>query len=148
MKLTRKILASLLALVLVLLMLPAAFAAEGKTYVLDTTADLEACAAGDKADGETQVVNDYFTIYYSAKTKIDSSKKNFDDGYAATQRLNFGGKVAFGDDVKNVIEINTSAAATVKLWWVANKDGREMGIFNASGEVLILRSGQTPVVLG
>lgn len=136
MKLTRRIFASVIALIMVMLMLPTAFAAESNVYVLDTTTDLAACDKGAKADGETEVVGDYFTIHYSEKTKIDGSKKNFDDGYTATQRLNFGGKVAFGDTVKNVVEINTSGAATIKLWWVANKDGREMGVFNANGEVL------------
>ena len=72
----------------------------------------------------------------SAKTKIDGSEKNFDDGYTATQRLNFGGKTSFGDPMKNAVKFVTSTAATVKIWWVSGGDGREMAICDGSGNVI------------
>ena len=101
-------------------------------YVLDATTDLPAMAAGEKADGDTMTVADYFTIVFSAKTKIDGSNKTFDDGYTATQRLNFGGTSAF-DPMKNAVKFTTSAPATVKLWWVCGGDGRTMTIWDKDG---------------
>ena len=141
MKMTRKILASVLALVMVLMMLPAAFAAEEEnTYVLDTTADLTAMAAGAKADGETEDINDYFTIYYSSKTKIDESNKTFADGYQGSQRLSFGGKtVVTADEVKNAVEFTTSNPATVTIWWVQGgeaNDTRQVGIYDVDGNIV------------
>lgn len=110
--------------------------AEAETHVLDATNDLAAIAAGDKADGETETVADYFTVHYGAKTKIDSSKKDFEDGYSATQRLNFQGKTVFGDTVSYAVSFTTSAAATVKIWWVSGGDGRQFHLFDANGTEL------------
>ncbi|MBQ8167345.1 MAG: hypothetical protein IJZ96_09975, partial [Lachnospiraceae bacterium] len=58
-------------------------------YVLDATTDLTAMAAGAKADGDTEKAgtDDYFTVIYSASTKVDGSNKTFDDGYTASQRF-------------------------------------------------------------
>ncbi len=102
------------------------------TYVLDATADLAAFAEKTKTDGETQQAGteDYFTLIYSAKTKVDGSKKDFSDGYSATQRVNFGGSASMD---KNAIKFTTSGAATVKIWWVSGGTGRQMQILDASG---------------
>ena len=48
--------------------------AEDNVHVLDCTADLTAMAQGEKADGDTTLVKDFFTVIYSAKTKIDGNK--------------------------------------------------------------------------
>ena len=115
---------------------PEAPAASG--YVLDTTTDLAALAQGDKADGDNESAgtNGYFTVFYSAKTKVDGSNKTFDDGYTASQRLNFGGKSEVGEVNKNVVMFKTSNPATVKIWWVSGGDGREMAIWDASGNTV------------
>ena len=134
----KRFLSAFLAIVMVLALMPAmampASAEEG-VYILDATTDLAAMAAGEKADGDTQEVgtDGYFTIVYSSKTKIDGSEKTFDDGYAATQRINFGGSSAF-DPMKNVVRFTTSAPATVKLWWVSGGDGRTMTIWDKAGD--------------
>ena len=102
-------------------------------FILDTTADLKAFAQGDKADGDSEKAgtNDYFTLLYSAKTKVDSSSKTFDDEYAASQRVNFGGTAAID---KNAIKFTTSNAATVKVWWVEGGDNnRQITILDAAG---------------
>ena len=102
-------------------------------FILDTTADLTAFAQGDKVDGDTEKAgtNDYFTLLYSAKTKVDSSSKTFDDGYAASQRVNFGGTAATD---KNAIKFTTSSAATVKVWWVEGGDNyRQITVLDAAG---------------
>ncbi len=111
--------------------------AEPKDYILDTTADLTAFAQGAKADGDTEVVGteDFFTLIYSAKTKVDSSSKTFEDGYAATQRVNFGGAAAPG--TKNVIKFTTDNSSTVKVWWVeGGDDNRQIAIYDASGNAV------------
>ncbi|MGN0426714.1 MAG: pectinesterase family protein [Agathobacter sp.] len=102
-------------------------------FVFDATADLTAFAAGTKADGDIEKVGteNYFTLLYSAKTKVDGSSKTFDDGYAATQRVNFGGAAS---TEKNAIKFTTNNAATVKVWWVeGGDDNRQIAILNASG---------------
>ena len=111
---------------------------EPVTYVFDSTLDHEAMDQGAKADGDTATFADgFFTIHYSAKTKVDGSKKNFDDSYTATQRLSMGGKTSIGSIVKNAIEFTTDEAATVTIWWVCGGDGREIEIFDANGNVIM-----------
>ena len=111
---------------------------EPVTYVFDSTLDHEAMDQGAKADGDTATFADgFFTIHYSAKTKVDGSKKNFDDGYTATQRLSMGSKTSIGDTIKNAIEFTTDEAATVTIWWVCGGDGREIEIFDANGNVIM-----------
>ena len=118
---------------------------EPVTYVFDATADLVACAKGDKADGETEVVgtDGFFTVHYSTNTKIDSSKKTFDDGYSATQRLNFGGKTVIGGTIKNALEFTTEGPVTITIWWVKNGDSaRPVEILDASGNVVASDPGE------
>ncbi len=112
---------------------------ETKEYILDATADLTAAAAGTFADGDSSKAgtDNYFTLYYSAKTKIDSSKKTFDDGYEATQRINFGGKLDAATP-KNAISFTTGGKATVKVWWVeGGDDNRQITIVNSNGEEIV-----------
>ena len=126
---------SLLLLLLLASLLPFAALAED-VHVLDATADLPAMAQGEKADGETALFKDYFTVMYSAKNKIDGSNKAFDDGYTATQRLNFGGKTDPKKGMINSVRFATEGAAGVKLWWVSGGDGRQFALYNAAGEVI------------
>ena len=141
MKLTRKLLAAVLAIVMVICILPLAVSAAENVYVLDAKAHLTPMPEQTKADGDTEVVgpDGYFTIHYSEKTKIDESEKKWDDGYESNQRLNFNGKaqVKPNGTTKNVVEFTTEGPATVKIWWVeAGDDNRQMGIFNAEGELV------------
>ena len=128
-----------MALAMVLLLVPVspAHAAETNTYVLDCTTDLAAMSAGDKADGDMEQAgtDGYFTIIFSAKTKIDSSSKTFDDGYTASQRLNFGGSSAT-DPMKNMVMFKTDAAATIKIWWVSGGDSREFALLDSGFETV------------
>ena len=107
---------------------------ETGTHVLEAST-LEAAAAGTFTDGQEVKVDDYFTLYMSAKTKIDSSSKTWDDGYTSGQRINFGGKA----DIKvpkNVVSFKTEGPAEVKIWWVeGGDDHREVVIYAADGSV-------------
>lgn len=109
---------------------PITLSTDGK-YVLETSS-LTAFSGGAKKDGDTETAgtDNYFTLIYSAKAKVDASSKNFDDGYSSSQRVNFGGAAS---TEKNAIKFTTSGAATVKIWWASGGDNREMGILNASG---------------
>ena len=138
----RKILAAMVVMTLFIVALVIPTSADEpteKVYVLDTTADLTAMAAGTKAVGDADKVgtDGYFTLHYSDKTKVDSSTKNFEDGYSATQRLAMGGSSAYTGDVKNAISFTTEGPATVKVWWVCNGDGRTLDIANAAGTVIL-----------
>ena len=134
-----RILAAMLVLVMALSVLPV-FAAEDRVYVFDATADLQPMEQGAKAVGDTQQVgtDGFFTIYFSEKVKIDSSNKTWEDGYEATQRLNFSSKTKVSaDEIKNCVGITTNGPATVKIWWVeAGDDSRQIGIYNAAGEIV------------
>ena len=115
--------------------------AEPTISTLDTAADLTAFAAGAKVDGDTEKVgtNGYFTVIYSAKSKVDSSSKTFEDGYTSSQRLNIGGKVS---TEKNAVMFTTASAASVKLWWVeGGDDNRQMAILDNTGAVVAQTSG-------
>lgn len=114
-------------------------------YTLDTTADLTAFDKGAKADGDTEKVGteDFFTVYYSANTKVDGSNKSFEDGYAGTQRLNLGGKAQIGSTIKNVVSFTVDGEATVKIWWAqGGDDHRQMGIFKADGSPYAQTEGE------
>ena len=148
MKLTHKLLAAVLAIMMVVCILPLTVSAAENVYVLDAKEHLEAMPEKTKADGDTAVVGQdgYFTIHFSEKTKIDESEKTFEDGYESNQRLNFAGKaqVKPNGTTKNVVEFTTEGPATVKIWWVqGGDDNRQMGIFDAEGNVLT----QTEVTL-
>ena len=104
--------------------------------ILDTTADLTAFAAGAKADGDSEKAgtNDYFTLLYSEKTKVDASKKSFEDGYEATQRVNFGGIASIE---KNAIKFTITGKATVKVYWAAGDVERQIVILDSTGTEVI-----------
>ena len=115
---------------LVLLVCLFACSAYAEEHVLDATLDLPAMAQGAKQDGESEMFKDFFTVLYSAKNKIDSSDKVFDDGYTASQRLNFGGKTQPGKDMINSVRFAVDGAATVKFWWVSGGDGRQFALYD------------------
>ena len=117
-----------------------------KTYVLGVQ---KLTPISGKADGDTEVFGDFFTIYYSAKFKIDSSNKTFEDGFSGEQRLNWGGGTSIGSTTKNAIKFTVDGTATVKVWWVSGgtydiKDGetvietlpRQIGIYDENGNLV------------
>ena len=107
------------------------------THMLDA-ADLEAFGAGAKKDGEEQSAgtDDYFTILWSSKSKVDGSNKSFEDGTAFTQRINLGGKLDVTNN-KNGVSFKTTGAAEVKVYWVeGGDDNRQMALLTGSGTVV------------
>ncbi len=114
--------------------------AEGSdnVYVLNAN-DLTPFPGAAKYDGEYEKAgtNDYFTLIYSAKTKIEANAKNFSDGYYSTQRISWGDQTYFEDQILNAIKIKTEGSAKVKLWWVGGDPDRKPAIFNSDGSVLV-----------
>ncbi len=145
-KLVRRVIASVMTALLVVGLIPITFtggvkvsAEENYTTVEYTfeAKDLAAFTAGDKADGdiETAGTDGYFTLIYSAKSKVDSSSKSFDDGYESGQRVNFGGSAS---TEKNSIKITTDNPATVKVWWAeGGDDNRQVAILGANGAEVV-----------
>ena len=139
---TNRVVSLLLALFMLLTCVPLTFMAtntaaraEGATKVLEAK-DLAAFDAGAKADGDsiTAGTDGFFKVFFSAKSKVDSSSKSFNDGYESGQRINFGGKAEVG---KNSVGFTTSGAATVKIWWVQQGDtDRHMAILDGSGNAV------------
>ena len=112
--------------------------AEGTSYVLEAT-DLTAAAEGTLTDGQAIKAGDFFTLLCSAKTKIDGSKKEWDDGYKSEQRINFNGGVSVE---KDAIKFTTGGAANVKVWFVeGGDDNRQMAIIDASGNEVAATKG-------
>ncbi|MGN0329317.1 MAG: hypothetical protein ACI4D4_10115 [Lachnospira sp.] len=110
----------------------ASAATETKEYVLEAK-DLTSFAAGAKADGDEEKAgtDSFFTLVYSAKTKVDSSTKTFDDGYESSQRINLGGKAT---TEKNAVKFTTEGKAAVTVWWVeGGDDNRQMAILGSDG---------------
>ncbi len=148
MKKGKRILAAFLAVLMVVAIMPftsfsgiftskAKAAESGKKYTFEGT-ELEAAAAGKYTDGQavTAGTDGYFTFYMSAKTKIDSSDKTWEDGYACKQRVNFGGKADVAN-MKNLVSFKTFNAAKVKVYWVeGGTDNRQMAIFGSTGDVV------------
>lgn len=133
-----------------------------KVFVIEAN-NFAAIAQGAKADGESELldVNGFYTIFYSAKFKLDGSKKNFVDGFAGTQRFNWGGGTVIGETTKNALKIVVDGTATVKIWWVCggtykitDAEGnevevpRQVGIYNEDGTLYaqtnVTRADGTP----
>lgn len=118
-------------------------AGDAEQYVLDA-ADLAQFTNGAKKDGEEQSAgtDDYFTILWSSKSKVDGSKKSFEDGTAFTQRINLGGKLDVINN-KNGVSFKTTGAAEVKVYWVeGGDDNRQMALLTGSGTV-VAKTGET-----
>ncbi len=119
---------------------------EVQTYSLNP-ADVETAAAGSLVESGDHAArngekvgtkkNDagYFTMWYSAKAKVDTSSKSWsdlnntpgDDGkIPSINRINFGGKMSVtSDKAENAIEFTTENPASVTIWWAANYAGTD-----------------------
>ncbi len=133
----KKALSLVLALALVLTLLPATALAAPAVYTLDI-ADVADVPQYSKADGDTQAcgTDNYFTIFFSEKTRIEANKKAFSDGFTAGKRLNFGGSTKIEDPILNAVQIKTSGKATVKVWWVSGGDGRDVAVYASDGSIV------------
>ena len=104
------------------------------TYVLNAE-DIKAFAVAAKYDGEYERAgtNNFFTLIYSAKTKVESNSKTFPDGQPFTQRIAWGDKSYVGDQVLNTIKIKTNGSAKIKIWWACGDAGRVPAVYSQTG---------------
>ena len=94
---------------------------------------------GARYDGQYEKVgtNDYFTVIYSEKTKIESSStKSFSDGHSSSQRISWGAKTEIGDQILNAVKFTAKGSASIKVWWVGGDPNRQVAIFDANGNVI------------
>ena len=105
---------------------------EAVTRTFDA-ADLTTFGENTKTNGAEEKVgtDKYFTIHYSAGTKVEAKEKEFTDGYKSVNRINFAGAVK---ETQNSISFTTTGKAKVKVYWGAADANREMAIINDSGE--------------
>ena len=104
------------------------------THVLNAE-DIKAFAVAAKYDGEYERAgtNNFFTLIYSAKTKVESNSKTFPDGQPFTQRIAWGDKSYVGDQVLNTIKIKTNGSAKIKIWWACGDAGRVPAVYSQTG---------------
>ena len=140
MKNTSKILALVLIVMTVLMSLSiiTASAEEANTGTVTKVLEaslLDAAAQGAFADGQEVIAgtDDFFTLVMSAKVKIDSSSKVFEDGYTSGQRINWGGK---STSSLNLVKFTVDRAATVKVWWVCGGDARTVALWDENATTL------------
>lgn len=136
-KLLTRILAGILALMILLPLIAMAVNAEEMTFVVEIS-QMEDKPKGTWKNGDTFKcgTNDYFTVFCSETTRIDGSDKNFSDGYSSSKRLNFNSDSVFGDQILNAVQIKTTSHAKVKVWFVSGGNDREVAIFDQKGNVL------------
>ena len=97
-----------------------------KTHVLESK-DFETFKSTE--DNHRVVMNDYFTVIFKKDGRVDddADEVEFSDGYKATRRINFGGKLNVNSGVvnKSAIEITTDGPVNVKVWWVCGSSDNE-----------------------
>ena len=96
-----------------------------KTHVLESK-DFETFKSTE--DNHRVVMNDYFTVIFKKDGRVDDADEvEFSDGYKATRRINFGGKLNVNSGVvnKSAIEITTDGPVNVKVWWVCGSSDNE-----------------------
>lgn len=83
---------------------------------------------------------DFFTLLFTANSRLDPDARTFDDGYEATHRINFQGAVSTS---ANAVCFTLQGPATVQIWWVgavaANEDKvlRPLTILDSSGKAAV-----------
>lgn len=138
---SKRILATILTVAMmvsmVLVFTVSGSAEEDGVYTLNA-ADLNLFSAGAKDDGDYEKAgtNNYFTVFYSQKAKIETNDKSFSDGFAGTQRIAWGDKTTVGSSILNAVKITTRGAATVRLWWVGGDVNRYPTIFDQNGSTV------------
>ena len=144
----RKILAITLSLVMmismvVVLAVSGSASESGNIYSLNV-ADLDVFSNGDRDNGDYEKAgtDNFFTVFYSAKAKLEANEKQFPDGFAGTRRFAFGDKTTVSaDQILNAVKIKTEGSAKITLWWASGDNGRQPAIFNPDGSILVQASG-------
>ena len=136
---TRVISLLLIALMVLPIMMPlmAVFAEEQTTYVLDpgTLADV----SGNKPAAATDTcgTDNFFTVHYKAKTKIEANAKDF-LGFTSTKRIDFQGNISWETGLpEGAVSFTTQAAATIKLFWGCTSNLSQVGVYDSNHQLLV-----------
>ena len=113
------------------------------TYRLNVS-DLDTFPAGgmDNGDYVKAGTDDFFTVIYSEKAKVETSDKTFSDGQFSSKRIAWGDKTTVGDEILNAVKIKTLGSGTVKIWWVCggtvtdSTEIRQVALFSADGRIV------------
>lgn len=121
-------------------------AAAAKVYTLEVSElEIFPVSGRDNGDYEKCGTDNYFTAFYSEKTKLELNEKSFGDGTYASKRFAWGAKTEIGDEILNAVKIKTAGSAVVKLWWVSGDNGRLPAIYDPSGNIVTKVSGVNSV---
>ncbi len=134
---TQRILAAALTLVMMLsmvLVFTVSGSASDNVYTLDV-ADLSPFAVGAKYDGEYEK-SGYFTVFYSAKAKLEANDKTFSDGVSGKQRFAWGDQTVIGETITNAVKFETAGSGKIKIWWAVGDKDRQLALYNQQGEVI------------
>ncbi len=146
---TRRVLAALLAVLMVAAILPVSAQEAGEdgfVYTLNFSEE-DLFKAGEKNVGEHQRMgtDKYFTLHYDKKTQVEAEplKTPFADQFVSDYALRFlGGAAKITDEqVTNAIEFTTNGPARIDFWWAAGGSSRQLVIYDKTGN----RVAGTPV---
>ena len=146
-KLTNRVLSLLLiALLMLPTMMPflSVFAEETTTYILDV-GTLPNVSSGSKKDADTDTcgTDNFFTLHYKSATKVEDNAKDF-LGFNATKRIDFQGGTQFtADGPAGCISFTTQGFASIKVFWIAGGDGRQVSIYDANHDVVTSTSEES-----
>ena len=147
---TKKLLAFMIAIIMLVPIITVslvASAAGQKTFTLDAVTDFDLMPTALKKSGEGEKcgTDGYFTLYYSAKTLITSTKdKLFSDGYSPTQRIDFKEEISVSDSsVVAAVGFRATSASTVKVWWGCGGDNRTIVLLNSKSDIVAKGSTDT-----
>ncbi len=131
-----KILLAVLALVMIVSMLPLSAMAAPVTHTINFS-ELEKWDPVDDPLGVCKELDAYYSVYLGKNTKVDGSKNTIGE-IAFTQRLNPGGATKFEDGIpQRALMFKAEGAGSVKIWWKSgSSDGRNIALYNASGEII------------
>lgn len=99
------------------------------TYVLNPS-DYDVASHANQEN----TVDSIFTIAWADKGEVRASSQTFEDGFTATNRIQFGGKTSKVD--ARTIAITVEGSAVIKVWWMPGGNGRSIALWDASGTVV------------
>ena len=105
--------------------------AAAKEYVLEAK-DLEVKSYANVRDLKAGK-DDYFTIDFGGKGKVEAKGEKFADDYDAVNDINFDGTTTLGQG--RDITFTTADKGQVKVWWISGGDGRHVYLYKDGTEV-------------
>ncbi|MBD5384437.1 MAG: hypothetical protein HDR72_05505 [Ruminococcaceae bacterium] len=112
--------------------------AAAKDFTLDIDTEFPANVdAGTWSDGQKvkKGTDKFFSLYMNKKLKVDASSKTI-EGVAFSRRLNVQGAMDISKPMSAIQFTTGGDNATVKIWWAASNDNRQMTIKDSDGNTI------------